>query len=122
MFHHIWETCQLQSEFPTEEIPKLYHPNQSYGHMLHVELDSMATKALHLTMLEKVSSNDTSPPSNDSSFFIHASIFRNPVWDLGMQHKLALQNAGGICNIKMHNLKGYTSKWCICPCSKIFHK
>ena len=38
-----------------------------------------------------------------------------------MQHKLALQNAGGIYNINMHKLKGYTSK-CICPCSKIFHK
>ena len=43
--------------------PKSYHPNQSCRHVLHVELDSVATKALHLTILEKVSSNDTSPPS-----------------------------------------------------------
>ena len=100
--HHILETCQLQSKLPNEEIPTSCYWNQSCGHMLHIELDSVATKALHLTMLEKVPSNYTSPPYNVSCIFIHAIMFRNLVWDLGMQHKLALILEGYIISRCIH--------------------
>ena len=94
MFHNVLNICQLRLEFPPNSLPPTYGKKQSCGHLLHVELDTISTKALYLTMLEKVSgeSREVSFETNESCVFINAVIYKNPVWDLGMQHKLALQN------------------------------
>ena len=54
MFHHVLNICQLKLEFPPNSLPPSYGKKQSCGHLLNVELDTISTKALYLTMLEKV--------------------------------------------------------------------
>ena len=60
---------------------------------LHVELDEAATKTLHLTMLDSLSDNDISYSRKVASLFIHSIVYKNPIWDMGLQFTLAKRNS-----------------------------
>ena len=115
MFHQILNSCKLKHEFPPSTLPKEYRLNKSCAHLLHVDLEMVARKCLYLTMFESLNKHHVT----GLSYFIYTVIFRNPIWDIGFQHKLALQNNGKMFTTKLDQFRKYTSK-CICPCSLIF--
>ena len=110
--------CALREPFPLKYLPKGYQRNQTYGHVLHVKLENAAINKLYLTMLEQLS--DTYQRSiNASSMFITCVLFRNPVWDIGLQHCYMKRNSERIFTLQKRDVEKYTKK-CVCPCSAYF--
>ena len=105
MFHWILHLCKLEKDFPPTSLPRSYKLNGSCAHVAHVELELVATKSLHLTMFENLKGENM---SGQICFFINSVIFQNPIWYIGVQHKLALKNDGKIYINKLNELRQYT--------------
>ncbi len=101
MFHQILNSCTLKHEYPSSTMPKEYKPNKSCAHLLHVDLELVARKCLYLTMFELLNNHYVKHQMSGLSYFIYTVIFQNPIWDIGFQHKLALQNNGRIYTSKL---------------------
>ena len=114
MFHTILDECHLTSYFDMDTLPKNYLPGRVCGQSLQVDLDHVRYNTMHLTLLELI--NNKNDNQREYIDFIDAVLFMNPIWDLGLQHKLMEKN-----NQKIYqgNITNYTQQ-CICPCSSIF--
>ena len=114
MFHTILDECHLTSYFDMDTLPKNYLPGRVCGQSLQVDLDHVRYNTMHLTLLELI--NNKNDNQREYIDFIDAVLFTNPIWDLGLQHKLMEKN-----NQKIYqgNITNYTQQ-CICPCSSIF--
>ena len=120
-FHRVLENDDLTEEFPPWVLPSCYGPEKSCSHILHVDLQDVATNTLHLTTLENISldsSDNNYSPVNVAATFIFSVIFHNPIWDIGLQHQLIKSNDDKLFKSDI-SAKRYTSK-CVCPCSGRF--
>lgn len=100
-------------------LPKCYGPNKSCGHVLQVYLQHVATNTLHLTTFDNLYDDNGEHSSiNIAAMFIQTVIFKNPLWDLGLQHQVVQTNDHKLYK-KNKSTEQYTSK-CICPCSVLF--
>ena len=97
MFYQILRSCKLENEFPPSSLPKSFRLNKSCAYIFHVDLEVVATKCLYLTMFKSLNKGHVTKVS----YFIYLVIFRNPIWDIGFQQKLALQNNGRIYTTKL---------------------
>ena len=69
-----------------DTLPKSYLPGRVCVHLFQADLDHVRYNTIHLTLLELINSrNDNQREYID---FINAVLFTNPIWDLGLQHKL----------------------------------
>ena len=57
--------------------------------------------------------------SNGASKFIHAVLFTNPIWDIGLQFTLAQKKVGILYIPNSKRTVPFSSK-CVCPCSSLF--
>ena len=120
-FHEILELTNMKDEFPPSVLPRCYGIGKSCGHILQCNLQEVATNTMHLTMYEMMNDiSDTHSTVNISAMFILTVIFRNPLWDIGLQHELVKKNDDKLYGSDT-TAKGYTAK-CICPCSNLFRK
>ena len=119
LFHGIVESCNLVSEYPLDTLWQCYQKGNDCGHTEHVNLENTTINTLYLTILEHLKQHDPNISSNIASLFIHFTIYQNPVWDLGLQHKLLSQNFNKDYSSNLKDIQTYNSN-CTCPCSSIF--
>ena len=117
MFHQILTECDIRSHYSASNLPECYHPGNSCGHILHVELEEAAGNTLRLTILEFVKNKSSAFSLQVASSFIHAFVFHNPVWDIGFQFEMAKTQK--LFHLKKESYQNYSST-CLCPCSSIF--
>ena len=121
MFHKIIGECKLSTFFPINKMPECYKEGKSCGHALHVELIDSARNVFYLTMLESNKNFLPAYYSKTVALFIHSVIFRNPVWDIGLQFLLSKKNGNKINTLHNECLTTYSSN-CVCPCSRLLSK
>ena len=119
LFHEIIEACNLVSDYPYDTLPECYKKGNDCGHSEHVNLENTTINTLYLTILEHFKQKEPEISSNVASSFIHYTIYQNPVWDLGLQHKLLCRNFNKDYSTNIKDIQKYTHT-CICPCSRIF--
>ena len=120
MFHEIIECCDISSNYPPNSLPQSYEKGNDCGHTEHVNLENTIINTLFLTVLEHIKGHaDNDSSYNTASSFINFTIYQNPVWDLGLQHKLLCRNFNKDYSANLANIRSYNSS-CICPCSVIF--
>ena len=123
-FHQIINKCGIRHSFLLESLPQCYEMGSTCGHVFQIELRQAYKNSLYLTMLDTLHQTNTSYNSNVASKFIHAVLFTNPLWDLGLQFSLARKKVGVLYNSREKKHNKYTSE-CVCPCSiilKEWHK
>ena len=120
LFHQIIESCKIVSDYPSNTLPQCYQKGNDCGHTEHVNLENTTINTLYLTVLEHLKQQQSVISSNIASSFIHFIIYQNPVWDLGLQHKLLSRNFNKDYSTNLEDIQMYTRN-CICPCSSIFH-
>ena len=86
-----------------------------------MNLESTTVNTLYQTVLEQFNQQDKEISSNTASSFVHYTIYQNPVWDLGLQHKLLSMNFNKDYSMNLTDIQRYTNN-CVCPCSAIFNK
>ena len=109
----------LVSDYPYNTLPECYKKGNDCGHSEHVNLENTTINTLYLTILEHFKQKEPDISSNVASSFIHYTIYQNPVWDLGLQHKLLCRNFNKDYSTNIKDIEKYTHT-CICPCSRIF--
>ena len=87
---------------------------------MQVILDNAATNTLYLSALYNMSISDCPQlPISVAAMFIQTILYENPVWDIGLQHKIVTTNLQKIFNMEANKVDQYISK-CICPCGVLF--
>ena len=92
LFHEIIESCNITSNYPLDRLPEYYKKGNDCGHTEHVNLENSTINTLYLTVLEQLNKQDDKISSNAASSLVYYTIYHNPVWDLGLQHKLLSRN------------------------------
>ena len=93
-FHRIIKECNLVDCFPIDTLPPSYQFGKSCGHVFQVELKLAYNNSFYLTMLETIGERLTVHSSKGTSKFMHAVLFTNPIWDIGLQFTLAKRKVG----------------------------
>ena len=119
LFHQIVTECNLKNHYSPSNLPECYHPGNSCGHVLHVELEEAASNTLRLTTFELVENKSSALTSQVASSFIDAFVFHNHVWDLGFQFEMAKTNSEKLFHFEKDSCQNYSST-CVCPCSSAF--
>ena len=70
LFHEILTECDLKNPYSPSNLPECYHPGNSCGHILHVELEEAASNTLRLTTFELVENKSSALTSQVASSFI----------------------------------------------------
>ena len=89
--------------------------------MFQIKLQEAFKNSLYLTMLDTIHQKYSSYNFTIASKFIHAILFTNPVWDLGLQFSLAKKKVGVLYNSREKKENKFTSE-CVCPCSFILQE
>ena len=118
-FHKIITACGIETYYPTSKLPECYKADNSFDHILHVDLEESARNTVSLIMLELVVNHSSSHSLEVASSFVHALTFENLVWDLGLQFAIQKNNSEKLFNLKKESSQKYMST-CICPCSSHF--
>ena len=93
---------------------------ETCGHIMQVILDNAATNTLYLSALYNMSISDCPQlPISVAAMFIQTILYENPVWDIGLQHKIVTTNPQKIFNMEANKVDWYMSKY-ICPCGILF--
>ena len=121
LFHEIIELCDITTKYPLDRLPECYKKGNDCGHVEHVNLENSTIKTLYLTILDHLNKPENKVSSNTASYFVHYVIYHNPVWDLGLQHKLLSKNYNKDYSTSLINIQTYSNN-CVCPCSAIFKK
>ena len=121
LFHDIIELCNIASDYLLDRLPGFYKKGNDCGHTEHVNLEKTTVNTLYLTVLEQFNQQEKEISSNTASSFVHYTIYLNPVWDLGLQHKLLSRNFNKDYSTNLTDIQTYTNN-CVCPCSSIFNK
>ncbi len=116
LFHKILDDYDLKGSFTPQTLPGSYTKGQNCGYISHVDLADSTTKFLYLTTLENAKNPDLSVPNEILCKFIYSVTFCNPVWDIGLQHKLASKNLNRDYNLQLQHIQNYNTN-CVCPCS-----
>ena len=120
LFHKILDDYDLKGSFTPQTLPGSYTKGQNCGYISLVDLADSTTKFLYyLTTLENAKNPDLSVPNEILCKFIYSVTFCNPVWDIGLQHKLASKNLNRDYNLQLQHIQNYNTN-CVCPCSKKF--
>ena len=115
------DKCNIQDNFKLNSLPQCYEIGGSCGHVFQIELQQAFKNTLYLTMLDTLHQTFTCYDSKVASRFIHAILFTNPLWDLGLQFSLARKKVGVLYNLKGTKENTFTSE-CVCPCSVILNE
>ena len=84
-----------------------------------MDLPNVDMNTLHLNMKEEILDDETTRSSiNVAALFIQAALFRNPIWDVGLQHGILRKNEDRLYTNQLEIVR-CTVK-CLCPCSTIF--
>ena len=119
MFHQILTECDMKKHYSASNLPECYHPGNSCGHILHVELEEASSNTLRLTTLEFVENKSSALTLQVSSSFIDAFVSHNPVWDLGFQFEMAKTSSEKLFHFEKESCQDYPSTY-VCPCSSVF--
>ena len=93
-FHKIITACGIETYYPTSKLPECYKAGNSFGHILHVDLEESARNTVRLTMLQLVVNHSSSHSLEVASSFVYALTLQNPVWELGLQFAIQKTNSG----------------------------
>ena len=105
LFHEIIESCDIVADYSSNTLPQCYKKGNDCGHTEHVNLENTIINTLYLTVLEHLKQQQPVISSNIASSFIHFTIYQNPVWDLGLQHKLLSKNFNKDYSTNLQDIK-----------------
>ena len=80
-------------------MPSCYTKEKTCGHILKVNLDKAATNTLYISVLDNISdAKSYQLPISVAALFIQSVVYENPLWDIGLQHKIIDTNPQEIFN------------------------